>query len=128
MNIIKNLLVNNLIIYHNYLKFKNIFNKLFYSDMNFLIKSYKKTHGEEPDLLTPKTFSEKLVWSMLNHRNNIYIECSDKYTVREYVKEKIGEEYLIKCIGIYRNVNEINFNLMPNSFVLKATQIGRAHV
>ncbi|KLI14636.1 ATP-grasp fold amidoligase family protein, partial [Brachyspira hyodysenteriae] len=45
--------------------------------------------------------------------------CADKYAVREYIKETIGEEYLIPLIGVWDKVEDIDFNSLPNQFVLK---------
>ena len=103
------------------LNLKNKYYHLFYKDEKFFRINYKKTHGEYPDLENPKTYSEKLLWSMINYRNDLYITCADKYDVREYVKNKIGEKYLTQLIGIYSHINEIDFDKLPSSFALKAT-------
>jgi hypothetical protein len=74
-----------------------------------------------PDLRHPSTFNEKLHWLKLNDRNTFYSTLVDKYAVRNYVTERIGEKYLIDIIGIYRNAEEIDFEKLPERFVMKAT-------
>ncbi len=118
---IKEILKDNLTLYHSYLLIRKEWYKLFYTDSAFHFKQYKKAYGKNPDLTNPKTFHEKLIWSMLNHRNELYIKCADKFEVRDFVKTKVGEEYLIKNYGIYNRYEDIKFEELPGSFVLKAT-------
>lgn len=73
------------------------------------------------DLKNPKTFNDKLVWLKFNcyENNSTVIQCSDKYAVREYIK-KIGcGEILNDLIGVYHSVSEIEWDELPNKFVLK---------
>lgn len=84
---------------------------------------YKKQTGEELDLINPKYLSEKQQWIKIFDQDPLKQVCSDKYLVREYIKEKIGEEYLIPIVSIdgkdsFFNANEIDFNKLPNSFVI----------
>ncbi|MEX2512332.1 MAG: ATP-grasp fold amidoligase family protein [Cyclobacteriaceae bacterium] len=72
-------------------------------------------------LENPKTFSEKLQWLKLYDRNQEYTKMVDKYQVREYIKEQLGEEYLIPLIGVYDSFDEIDFENLPAKFVLKCT-------
>ena len=69
----------------------------------------------------PKTFNEKINWRKLYDRNPIYAKLSDKYAVREYITEKIGEEYLVPLLGVWNDANEIDFDKLPDKFVLKCT-------
>ncbi|MBO7490644.1 MAG: glycosyl transferase [Bacteroidales bacterium] len=69
----------------------------------------------------PKTFNEKLQWLKINDRNPIYSQLTDKYEVRGFVSETIGEEYLIPLIGIWNSVDEIDFDMLPQRFILKCT-------
>ncbi|PRD46849.1 ATP-grasp fold amidoligase family protein [Sphingobacterium haloxyli] len=108
-------------VYHSYLNLKNSINNALYTDYAFCRKTYKKTHGEYPNIDLPQTFSEKLLWSMFNHRDQVYIQCADKFEVRDYVKRKIGEEYLINSFGVFDHVDSIDFRSLPNQFVIKAT-------
>lgn len=114
-------LIDNPLIYFSYFRIRNILNHILYNDVEFYSKNYKRTHGEYPDLTNPKTYSEKLIWLMLNHRDERYVQYANKYDVREFVKNSIGEKYLIKCYDIYSNIEDINFDDLPNSFVMKAT-------
>lgn len=77
--------------------------------------------GKKLDLNNPKTFNEKLQWLKLNDRNNQYINLVDKYEVRKYIEKNIGSQYLIPLIGVYNSFDDINFDILPDSFVLKCT-------
>lgn len=82
---------------------------------------YKKRFNKKINLDDPKSFNEKIQWLKLNTYNNnpTITQCADKYAVREFVKEKGCEELLIPLIGVYTNVNEIDWNNLPEQFVLK---------
>lgn len=69
----------------------------------------------------PIDFNEKLQWLKLHYRNPLMVTCADKWAVREFVKERIGEKYLAECIGVYDDVEKIPFDDLPSQFVLKAT-------
>ena len=73
------------------------------------------------NLRSPKTFNEKIQWLKLNYKNELMRVCADKFTVRKYVAETIGEKYLIPLLGIYQSTKEINFNSLPDKFVLKVS-------
>ena len=92
-----------------------------YDDEKYLKYVFKEKTKEDLNLNNPKTFNEKLQWLKLYNRNPIYTNMVDKYEVRKFVKETIGEEYLIPCLGIYDSVKEIDFDKLPNKFVLKTT-------
>lgn len=66
-------------------------------------------------------FNEKLQWLKLYDRKPEYSIYVDKYAVREYIAKTIGEQYLIPLISVYNSVEEINWNTLPNQFVLKCT-------
>lgn len=85
-----------------------------YLKIKFRLKMNKKL-----DLNNPKTFNEKLQWLKLHDRKPEYTRYVDKYEVRSYIKETIGEEYLIPLIGVYNSFDEIDFDILPNQFVLK---------
>ena len=67
----------------------------------------------------PKTFNEKIQWLKLYDTTPIKTYLSDKYLVRKWVKDKIGEEYLIPLLGIYDQIEDINFEELPQDFVIK---------
>lgn len=90
-------------------------------DKIYLKILYKLIKGCKLDLESPKTFNEKLQWLKLYDRNQKYTEYVDKYEVRKYIKTKIGKEYLIPLLAVYEKFNDINFDDLPNRFVLKCT-------
>lgn len=90
-------------------------------DKKFLYKKYKSIHKTNVDLDNPSTFNEKLQWLKLYDRNPNYTVMVDKYKVREYIAEKIGEQYLIPLIGVWESPDEINFDALPNQFVMKCS-------
>lgn len=68
-----------------------------------------------------RTFNEKLQWLKLNDRNPEYIKMVDKYEVKKYVAGKIGEQYIIPTLGVWDDFSEIDFDTLPDEFVLKCT-------
>ena len=70
------------------------------------------------------TFNEKLQWLKLHDRKEIYTTMVDKYEVKKYVADLIGGEYVVPTYGIYESYNEIDFDVLPNQFVLKVTHYG----
>lgn len=90
-------------------------------DKTYLKLKYKHKMGKKLDLENPQTFNEKMQWLKLYDRNPLYTKLVDKYEVREYIKEKIGEEYLIPLLGVYDNFDDIDFAKLPNQFVIKCT-------
>lgn len=89
------------------------------SDESIIKATFRKEMGYALDLDNPKTFSEKLQWLKLHDRNDKYTMMVDKYLVREYISEQLGEEYLIPLIGVWDNPNDIDFDALPDKFVLK---------
>lgn len=74
------------------------------------------------DLTNPITYNEKLQWLKLNYKNPRLTQLADKYEVRDYIKKKIGENHLIPLVGgPWNNFDEIDFDKLPNQFVLKTT-------
>ena len=97
------------------------FLKIRISDEKFLKIRFKRCLNKELDLENPKTFNEKLQWLKLYDRNPKYTEMVDKYSVKEYITKLIGKEYVIPTLGIYNTFEEIDFEKLPNQFVLKCT-------
>lgn len=93
--------------------------KKFIPDKLYLKMIYKKHMGKSLNLNNPKTFNEKIQWLKLYDRNPLYTQLVDKYTVREFIKNQLGEEYLIPLLGVWNNAEEINFSELPDKFVLK---------
>ena len=98
---------------------RGIYNRL--SDENFLKKAYKIKMGKSLNLNDPKTFNEKLQWLKLYDRNPLYTTLVDKYEVKKYIADKIGEEYIIPTLGVWDSFDDIDFDSLPNQFVLKCT-------
>lgn len=80
---------------------------------------FERMAGYKLNLDNPKSFNEKIQWLKFNYRDPLMTKCADKVGVREYVKEKIGEEYLVPIIGVYGSVDEIDFDKLPEKFVAK---------
>ena len=90
-------------------------------DHIYLKLLYKGKMGKKLNLENPITYNEKLQWLKIHDRRPLYTKLADKYEVREYIREKIGEEYLIPLLGVYDSFEEIDFDKLPNQFVLKTT-------
>ena len=88
-------------------------------DEKYLKRKYKITMGKDLDLSNPQTYNEKLQWLKLYDHNPQYTVLVDKYKVREYISQKMGEQYLIPIVGAWDSVDEIDFNKLPNQFVIK---------
>lgn len=73
------------------------------------------------NLKNPMRFSEKMQWYKLYYKNPLMIQCVDKYDVRSFVKEKGLEDTLTKCYGVFENVDDIDFEVLPERFVIKDT-------
>ncbi|MCB8650998.1 ATP-grasp fold amidoligase family protein [Fusobacterium ulcerans] len=111
--------------YFYYLKLKELYMKIFfYSNKQkekYIKKQFKKKLGYEIDFnKEPETFNQKIQFRKLYDNNPLYSICADKYRVREYVKEKIGEEYLIPLYLVTDKLTEEQWDKLPNSFVAKA--------
>lgn len=86
-----------------------------YLKLCYFLKLHKRLN-----LKNPQTFNEKLQWLKLYNRKPEYTTMVDKYRVRDYIKEKIGEEYLIPLVGgPWESAEEIDFDALPDQFVLK---------
>lgn len=80
-----------------------------------------KLYGKKLDLKHPITYSEKIQWMRFYYYpyNKLIIDCTDKYTVRSYVKDKIGEKYLVPLIGTWDKAEDIDWDKLPMKFILK---------
>ena len=85
-------------------------------------KRYSRLIFNRPlDILNPKSFNEKISVYKLFYRERPLWKYTDKYEVRDYFREKVGEEYLVPLIGVYQTPEEIPFDALPGRFMLKAT-------
>ena len=90
-----------------------------FSDKIYLKCLYRIRMGYWPNFKNPQTFNEKLQWLKLYNRNPEYTVMADKVKVKEWVAKRIGEEYLIPTLGVWDNPDDIDFDTLPNQFVLK---------
>lgn len=93
----------------------------FVNPTNYIGKIFKLRMGKKLNLDCPQTFSEKLQWMKLYDHNPLYTTLVDKYAVKQYVVDKIGDQYIIPTIGVWDNINKIDFDNLPDQFVLKCT-------
>lgn len=98
--------------------------QLYKSDEKYLKRLFKYAMGKELNLKNPQTFNEKLQWLKLYNRKPEYTTMVDKYAVKEYVANIIGEEHIIPTLGVWNSVHEIDWDSLPNQFVLKTTHGG----
>lgn len=82
---------------------------------------YKNVFLTKLDLKNPKTFNEKLQWLKLYNRKPEYSKMVDKYEAKKYVSSIIGENYIIPTLGVWEHFDDIDFDKLPNQFVLKCT-------
>lgn len=90
-------------------------------DRIYLKVLYRVLTGEKCNLKNPVTYNEKLQWLKLHDRKPEYADMVDKYEVRKVIRQKVGEEYLIPCYGVYDRFEDIDFDQLPEQFVLKCT-------
>lgn len=113
--------------YHDYFTVDGTYTSLL-PDKVYLKKLYKKRMGKELNLKNPETFNEKLQWLKLYDRNPEYTTMVDKWAARDYLKEKVERKgyecssiglNFIPVLGVWNKVEEIDFDSLPNQFVLK---------
>ncbi len=91
------------------------------TDKAFLKYAFRARMGKKLNLKQPKTYNEKLQWMKLYDRDPRYSMMVDKAEVKKYVAELIGEEHIIPTLGVYDTFDEIDFDALPDQFVLKCT-------
>ena len=84
-----------------------------------LQERYRSRMGRELNLDAPKTFTEKLNWLKLHDSTPLKTRLADKFSVRDWISEKLGDKYLIPLLGVWNDFDEINFDALPAQFVLK---------
>ncbi len=90
-------------------------------DEEYLKGMFRCRLGYEPDLEAPRTFNEKLQWLKLHDRKPLYTQMVDKAEVKRYVADQIGERYVIPLLGLWDSFDDIDFDSLPDRFVLKCT-------
>lgn len=106
-------------VFFSYCSNLGLFN--FMNDETYLKMMYKIHMGKTLHLDHPQTFNEKLQWLKIHDRNPLYTTMVDKYAVKKYVADKIGEKYIIPTLGVWDHFDDIDFDALPNQFVLKCT-------
>ena len=91
------------------------------NDKLYLKLKFKQRMKYSLNLNNPKTFNEKMQWLKVNDRKDIYTTLADKYEVKKYVSKLIGNEYVIPLLGVYDKFDDIDFEKLPNQFVIKCT-------
>lgn len=91
------------------------------ADERYLKMLFQYRLKRKLDFSKPVTFNEKLQWMKIYDKNDLYTKLVDKYEVRKFVEEKIGKDYLVPLLGVWDSFHEIEFNDLPQSFVLKCT-------
>ena len=93
----------------------------FVPDEVYLKIIYRIKVGKKLDLTNPKTYTEKLQWLKLHDRKPVYTTMVDKYAAKQYIASIVGEEYVIPTLGVWEDFDSIDFNTLPDKFVLKCT-------
>lgn len=88
-------------------------------DKLYITFKYRCILGRWPNLKNPRYLSEKIQWLKIYEKNDLYPTLVDKYAVREYIKKVIGEEYLVPLLGVWDDPREIDWDSLPDKFVLK---------
>lgn len=96
----------------------------FYPDVIYIKALFYLQMGKKLNLKNPQTYNEKLNWLKLYNRKPKYTEMVDKYAVKKYVSDLIGNEYIIPTLGVWENPKDIDWNSLPCQFVLKTTHGG----
>ena len=90
-------------------------------DAAYLKMQFRGRLGEKLDLNHPVTFNQKLQWLKLNDRDPEHVKMVDKYEAKEYVAGILGPEYIIPTLGVWDRFDDIDFDALPDRFVLKCT-------
>lgn len=90
-------------------------------DKLFLRLLYRHKVGSILDLEKPRSFTEKIQWLKLYDHDPKYILMADKYEVKSFVANLLGEDISVPTLGLYKIFSEIPFNVLPQSFVIKCT-------
>ena len=110
----------------NSLSFRGLLNWM--PDAILLKVLFRLRVGYRLDLKNPKKFNEKIQWLKLFNRNPLYTTLVDKYAVKQYIADKIGEQYIIPTLGVWNKFDEIDFDKLPNQFVLKCTHDSGSYI
>ena len=90
-------------------------------DAAYLKAMYWLKFGKRLDLVNPQTYNEKCQWLKLYYRKPMFTTMVDKYEVKKYVSDRIGDNYVIPCLGVWDRPEDIEWERLPDQFVLKCT-------
>lgn len=96
----------------------------FVPDKQMLKLQYRIKMGRKLNLKKPQRYTEKIQWYKLYYKSKLMIQCVDKYEVREYLVKKGFFNLLPECFGVYESVSDIDFDILPERFVIKDTLAG----
>lgn len=88
---------------------------------NYIKPRFRKKHGYPLNLENPRTFSEKIQWIKVNGHLERFSKYTDKYIVRDYVREKVGPGFVVPVLGVCDRFSDIDLKSLPKSFVIKTT-------
>ena len=113
--------------YHQYLinRHKSMSREELIADISAM---YRKRIGRDLNLSDPRSYTEKIQWSKFYNNDPLRSTLSDKLLVREWIEERIGSDYLIPLLGVYSAVDEISYNNLPDSFVLKTNNASGTNI
>lgn len=109
------------------MSFSFVENIVFHSKMDdkeYIRMKYREQFGVYPDLDNPKNFNEKNNWRKLNDRQDIYTSMVDKYKIKEVIKSRVGEKYMFPLLGVWDSASMIDFDSLPDKYVLKCNHAG----
>lgn len=98
--------------------------KGYWNDKKYVSYKFKKLFGKELNLDNPENFNEKNNWRKLYDRKDIYTDMVDKYKIKSVVNDRCGEGYTFKILGAWDNPKDIDFDVLPDKFVLKVNHAG----
>lgn len=104
-----------------------IFSKIL-NDRQFAILSLLAYDSKDSSLASPENFNEKIYWLMINDRRKIYTELADKITAKKYVSRLVGSKYVIPNLAVWKTLDGVNFNALPEQFVLKSNNASGTNI
>ena len=91
------------------------------TDEQYIKLLFRVNTGKQLDIGNPRTFNEKIQWLKLYNHNPLYTTMVDKYEAKKYISGILGDQYIIPTLGVWDDINAINFDNLPDQFVLKTT-------
>jgi hypothetical protein len=105
---------------YNWVRSKRYIRELTEKEVRYCMSiQFERRMGYKLNLDNPKTLSEKIQWLKLYYHNPLMTKCADKVEARNYIKDIVGEKYLVPFLGVYNNPKEIEFEKLPDQFIIK---------